>query len=156
MGRWTAGTLILALGAGFALGRVSLPIGAGAAPALGRAAIPVAFVGSWETHGGLLDISTNGVGSDHLRTYINCTTTRQTACDRVVGNGIYPGQYDRFKITRVQGTTAVANVTDSAYSWRVGTRITITRGTNDTLTIHMPDGAFRYCGPKAPAGTCGA
>src|SRR5437764_12674550 len=58
-----------------------------------------------ETHGGILTILPNGIGTDHLRTYVPCTSTRLTACDRIVKGEIYPGEYDEFHITSVQGNT---------------------------------------------------
>jgi hypothetical protein len=154
MQRWVVGALIAALGVGFGMGRASVPGTAGAATS--GAAVPARFVGFWETHGGGLSIGTDGVGTDHLRAYVNCTTNRLTACDKFAHNEIYPGQFDTFRITKVQGNTATAGITGSAYSWRVGVKVMVTLGAGDVLTVHMPDGPFRYCGPHAAAGACGA
>jgi hypothetical protein len=148
--------LVIGMCAGLILGRVFAPSDAGASPQPTRPAIPVRFVGTWQTHGGILNINASGVGTDHLRTYVNCTTNRMTACDKFIKNEIYPGQYDTFHITTVTGNTAKAGITDSAYSWRVGTQITILLKPHGIVQVQMPDGAFRYCGSNSPAGACGA
>jgi hypothetical protein len=148
--------LALAVGAGFWVGRVSVAPSAGAASGRASLALPARFVGSWQTHGGLLTIDGTGKGVDHLRTYVFCNQNRLTACDRIVKSTIYAGGYDNFQITRAQGTSAQAGITDSAFSWEVGTSLRITLGAKDTITMHLPNGNVRFCGPNALVGTCGA
>lgn len=151
---WLA--LVVGLVGGFGVAHISLQANAGAASVRAVTVVPARFVGSWETHGGNLNISSSGDGTDHLRAYVNCTLNRLTACDRIIKNEIYPGQFDTFHITKVQGNTAIAGVTNSSYSWRVDTQIQITLKPHQILSVQMPDGTFRYCGPSAPAGACGA
>jgi hypothetical protein len=142
---------------GFGVGRLWTPSAAGAAGARSNPAVPARFIGTWQTHGGLLTIFGNGSGVEHLRTYVFCTTTQLTACDRIVKSTIYAGGYENFHITGVQGNVATAGISDSAFSWEVGTKIRITLGKNDTITAHLPGGNVRFCGAQAEAaGTCGA
>jgi hypothetical protein len=148
--------LLFGLCGGIVIGRTSISGTAGAAPEHARLAVPARFVGTWQTHGGLLNINGRGIGTDHLRAYASCTVNRMTACDRFIKNTIYPGQFDTFQITKTTGNTAVAGVTNSSYSWRVGTQITIVLKPHGIVQVGMPDGTFRYCGSNSPAGACGA
>lgn len=141
---------------GVALGIISVvawqqrPTHGQAAPAFGR------FAGTWEHHGGFIHISPAGIGSDTFRTYINCTANRQTACDRGIGNTIYPGGYLRFRLTTVSGSVASGYVTGSAFSWQMETPVKVTLRAKDTITLKVPGMVEPGCGPRAPAGACGA
>jgi hypothetical protein len=148
--------LALSVCAGFWAGRLSVAPSAGAASLRAPLSVPAGFVGTWQMHGGSLTINGNGLGVNHFRTYVFCTQTRLTACDRVIKSTIYAGGYDNFQITRAQGKSAQAGITDSAYSWEVGTSLKITLGKQDTITMHLPSGNVLFCGPSTPVGTCGA
>jgi hypothetical protein len=123
----------------------------------GQAAPPFTrFAGTWSHHGGFIYIDPTGRGSDSFRTYINCSTQRQTACDRFLGNTIYPGGYLRFRLTKIGGNVASGYVTGSAYSWQMATPVKITRRANDTILVKVPGFTESGCGSQAPAGACGA
>ena len=156
MRRSIAVGLTLSVCAGFWVGRLSVAPSAGASSVRAPLTVPAGFVGTWQAHGGLLTINGNGLGVSHFRTYVFCTQTRLTACDRVVKSTIYTGGYDNFQITRAQGSSAQAGITDSAFSWEVGTSLKITLGKQDTITMHLASGNVRFCGPSTPVGTCGA
>jgi hypothetical protein len=148
--------LLFGVVVGYGAGRAWIPSSVGAAAARVNPAVPARFIGTWQTHGGLLKIFRNGNGVDHLRTYVFCSQTRLTACDRIVKSTIYAGGYENFHITGVQGSVATAGIRDSAFSWEVGTTVRIVLGKNDTINVHLPSGVVRFCGPNAPAGACGA
>lgn len=126
-------------------------------PANGQPAPPYSrFAGTWVHHGGIIHISANGSGSDTFRTYINCTSRIQTACDRFIGNSIYNGGYLRFRLTKIAGNTATGSVTGSAFSWQLQTPVRVTLRSNDTITLKVPGLSEAGCGPHAPNGACGA
>jgi len=114
------------------------------------------FAGTWYYHGGGAIINANGTGTDHYRTYRNCTAQITTDCDMFLKQGIYAGGFTQFRLYKVTGNKAVGTVTNDAVSWLVGTTLTITRRSNDTLAIRMVQGTTNACGPKSPPGYCGA
>ena len=63
---------------------------------------------------------------------------------------IYPGEYDEFHITSVQGNTAAGHITDSAFSWQVDTKVKVTLKPHEIVQVQMPQGPLRlvvkeYC-----------
>jgi hypothetical protein len=117
------------------------------------------FAGSWPTHGGGVFIGARGNGSYQLRTYLNCTQTILTDCDRFKGNFIYPGGFGRFTLNRVAGNTAYGTITDSSTSWEINTPISFRLTAKDVLIARGPSdllGQRHFCGPHAPPGSCGA
>ena len=140
-------------------------LGASAGPrsTVALAARPVAaspyarFVGRWFHHGGSLTVTRNGHGMYTFRTYVFCHGGRLTACDKVIKNTILAGGFTRFTLHRSVVSTAFGTVTDSVYSWQVGTRVRLSAKSDDTLVLRalgMP--AIVLCGPRASAAVCGA
>jgi hypothetical protein len=117
------------------------------------------FSGSWQTHGGGVYIGPGGKGEYQLRTYVNCTQTILTDCDRIKGNVIYPGGFGTFALTRVAGNTVYGSMTNSSTSWEINTPISFRLTSRDVLIAKGPSdllGQRNFCGPHAPAGACGA
>jgi hypothetical protein len=117
------------------------------------------FAGGWPTHGGGLSIGPRGNGYYQLRTYVNCSTTILTDCDRSKGNYIYPGGYGAFRLIRVSGNTAFGTIVNSSTSWEINTRIAFTLTSKDVLIATGASDLLNrrsFCGPHAPAGACGA
>jgi hypothetical protein len=149
--------VFLSVSGGFLLGRAggSLPI---ASAAHTPAASPYAqFLGSWFHHGGGLTISRNGHGFYSYRTYVFCTPRLTTTCDKEAKNVIYDGGFSRFTLHRTVGNKAYGSMDNSAFSWQVGTTVTLVAKPNDTLVLYEAGTApTTLCGSKAPAGFCGA
>lgn len=112
--------------------------------------------GNWSLHGGSLYISPAGIGNLHFRTYVNCRPNLQTACDRIIKNGIYPGGFIHFTLQSAQGSKATGIITNSSASYQVDLTISVTRKGNDTVSFSTPGQSGRACGPHAPPGYCGA
>ncbi|HEX6509108.1 MAG TPA: hypothetical protein VF221_15880 [Chloroflexota bacterium] len=117
------------------------------------------FAGSWSTHGGVLQIGPRGRGHYQMRTYVNCTATILTDCDRFKGQIIYDGGFATFTLTRVAGNTAFGKITNSSTSWEINTPLSFRLTTKDALVgggaSDLVNGR-RFCGPRAPVGFCGA
>lgn len=114
------------------------------------------FAGNWVMHGGGLRVSENGAGIEHFRTYTNCNQQITTNCDTLVHNSIYAGGFLSFTLNRTSGHKAFGTVNNSGYSWVVGTKITLVGTGQDSINVFALVGGKRVCGPKAPAGYCGA
>jgi hypothetical protein len=115
------------------------------------------FVGAWTFHDGRLSVNRRGRGSESFRTFVDCTATIQTACDKFQGNVIYNGGFVTFTLTKIVGNRAKGQITDSAYSWTVFTPITLVfNPAKDTLSIRSVLGIRLACGPRATPGLCGA
>jgi hypothetical protein len=144
--------ITLALAVAFLVGRESVGHEAAAqrAPAFAR------FAFSGYHHDGLLVIDANGHGIEQYRPYINCTATILTACDKILGNKIFTGGFVRFTLKRIVGNKAYGTIEDSSLSWEVGATVTAVLKSNDTMTIYTPGTSYANCGPRAPAGYCGA
>jgi hypothetical protein len=106
----------------------------------------------------VVNVDADGHGILHFRTYVNCTQAIVTDCDRFQGNSIYGGGFAVFYLWKVAGSKAYGTVTNSGYSYQVGTTVTLVRNPNDTLTVYTvgPLSPVKGCGPQAPPGTCGA
>jgi hypothetical protein len=100
-----------------------------------------AFVGSWYTHAGILDIEANGHAHLAIRRYGSCSNP---PC--------YAIATEEIVFTRVASRTAYGTIIQSSEG-NSGKAITATLGDNDTL--ELSDGGF-FCGPKSPIGWCGA
>lgn len=118
----------------------------------------VPFAGTWTFHDGGLSIDRSGHGTESFRTFVNCTATIQTACDKFQGNIIYNGGFTQFTLKKVVRNRATGAITNSAYSWAMFTAIAIIfNPAKDSLTIRtVTGGPIIACGKKAVPGTCGA
>jgi hypothetical protein len=115
------------------------------------------FVGHWTFHDGGLSVNPRGHGSETFRTFINCTATIQTACDKFQGNFIYNGGFVTFTLEKVVGNQAKGQINDSAYSWAVFSSVTLAfNPAKDTVRIRSALGSWLACGPRATPGSCGA
>lgn len=144
--------IAIALVAADLLIRLSIPAHSQSAP-YGR------FAGSWPTHGGVLWIGPRGNGYYHMRTYVDCSATILTDCDKFKGNFIYPGGFATFSLTRVSGNVTSGAITNSSTSWEIATKISFTLRSNDVLIARGASDLLNgrpFCGPRAPAGACGA
>jgi hypothetical protein len=155
--QWCRSSVVLALLAGIAIGQVS------GTTLRGFAAVPHSspyslFVGRWFVHGGVMTVAPSGRAAFRYRTYVNCTSTRRTACDNFVSSTIYPGGFTDFSLGRVTGRRARGTVSNSAYSWQVGTAVTLLfHPKKDTVALKLAGtGTTTLCGPHAPPTTCGA
>ena len=148
---------ILALTSGLAVGRstLGLPTASAAVP---LAASPYArFMGGWFHHGGSLKIQANGHAMYSYRVYVFCNQQRTTACDKLANNTIYAGGFSVFALHHTVGNKANGVMNNSSFSWQVGTPVTLVAKPNDTLVLYEAGTAPTVlCGPKAPAGLCGA
>lgn len=155
--KWRRSSAVLALLAGIAIGQVS------GTTLRGFAAVPQSspyslFAGRWFVHGGVMTVQPSGHAVFRYRTYVNCTSTRLTACDKFVSSTIYPGGFAKFSLGRATGSQARGTVSNSAYSWQVGTAVTLVfHPKKDTVALKLAGtGTTTLCGPHAPPATCGA
>jgi hypothetical protein len=115
------------------------------------------FVGGWFHHGGALSIHSNGHALYTYRLYVDCTTQRITACDKLTHNTIYGGGFSVFTLHRAGGNKAYGSMDNSVYSWQVGTTVTLVARPNDTLVLYEAGTTpITVCGARAPVGYCGA
>jgi hypothetical protein len=154
---WRRASVVLALLVGVAIGQVSgaIPRGFAAAP---QSSPYSQFVGRWFVHGGVMTVAPSGRMVFRYRTYVNCTSTRLTACDKFVSSTIYPGGFAIASLYHVTGRQAQGTVSNSAYSWQVGTGLTLVfHPKKDTVALKLAGaGTTTLCGPHAPPTTCGA
>lgn len=131
------------------------------APATSAAVVtPSGFVGSWYGHGRALVVRSDGTVTLDFRTYVNCTATVTTGCDRITGNVLYDGGHVTGKISQViNANTVVVTVTSTSVP------STIANGPmrlGHDLAHHALaplDGGFKgvpFCGSGAPTDYCGA
>ncbi len=149
--------VVLALTLGLLVGRfsVGLPTAVASHSSAGSPYAP--FVGTWYHHGGGLVLSSNGRGFYTYRTYVDCTARIVTACDKGFKNLIFDGGFSEFTLNRTIGNKAYGTMNSSAYSWQVKTTVTLVAKPNHTLILYeAATPATTLCGPKAPAGLCGA
>jgi hypothetical protein len=126
----------------------------------GTVDVPAGFVGTWYGHGRALTVGATGAITLEFRTYVDCTATVTTGCDRVEGNTISDGGHVTGQVSQVINRTTV---------W-----VTLT---STTAPSELPRGTYRlgrdlqhgavalfagqwsqapFCGPDAPSGYCGA
>ena len=149
--------VFLALASGLLIGRSSVNLSTAVASHAPAASPYARFLGSWFHHGGGLVIRRNGHGFYSYRTYVFCTAQVLTACDKQAKNLIFGGGFSRFALHRTVANKAYGSMDDSAFSWQVGTTITLIAMPNDTLVLYEAGTApTTLCGSKAPAGYCGA
>lgn len=121
---------------------------------------PSGFVGSWYGHGRSLVVRSDGSVTLVFRTYVNCTATVTTGCDRITGNVLYDGGQVTGKISQIiNANTVIVSVTSTSVP------STIPDGPmrlGHDLARHALaplDGGFKgvpFCGPGAPSNYCGA
>lgn len=117
------------------------------------------FSGTWPTHGGYVWIGPRGNGYYKLRTYVNCSSTVLTDCDKFKGSFIYPGGYGVFTLNRVASNIASGTITNSSTSWEIMTKVSFRLTNKDALVARGASDLLnrrRFCGPHAPVGYCGA
>lgn len=149
--------LLITLSAGIALGRSSAAVPHVLASHPPAASPYARFVGHWFHHGGGLVVHGNGAAFYSYRTYVFCTAQLTTTCDKQVGNTIFDGGFSTITLHRVAGDKAFGSMDNSAYSWQVGTSVTLVLSPNDTLMLREAGTAATIlCGPHAPAEVCGA
>lgn len=116
-----------------------------------------AFSGSWLGHGRSLTISPAGLGVAQLRVYQFCSINPSSPCDSVSGNDIYPGGVIVFQLTRENGNQARGYIEDGSVPGSSGpVTITFQPSTDSVALATASQGAESYCGPRSPAGLCGA
>jgi hypothetical protein len=72
-------------------------------------------------------------------------------------NTIYGGGFSIVTLNHSSGNKAYGHMDNSAFSWQVGTTVTLVAKPNDTLMLYEAGAAPTVlCGPKAPSGICGA
>jgi hypothetical protein len=111
------------------------------------------FAGRWYGHGRSIVIRPDGRFTMTARTYVFCSEA-PPPCDAISGNHIYDGANARGELSSVSGDIAkgkVARTTD-VQIFPYG-RVTL-RFHPATDTVSFAAGTF--CGPRAPAGYCGA
>lgn len=146
-----------ALVAGLVIGHATfnLPMASASGPAATSRYAP--FTGRWFHHGGSLRVQRTGHATYSYRLYVFCNRQRVTTCDKLANNTIYSGGFSVFKLNHRVGNKADGTVNNSSFSWQVGTQVTLVAKPNDTLVLHEAGTApVVLCGPKAPAGFCGA
>jgi hypothetical protein len=118
-----------------------------------------AFAGDWYHHGALLHLDAQGHGYERFRVYQQCTQTIQTACDYWVGNAIYTGGYVAFWLAKLSGNVATGYVTNGAFSWQIGTQMTMTMNPGgrkmEVVFVGRQYPACKLHIPN-PSSTCGA
>lgn len=149
--------VFLSLSSGLIVGRDTLGLPTAVASRASAPSSYARFVGSWFHHGADLVVHSNGRGTYSYRTYVFCSNHVVTDCDKQTKNAIFAGGFSKFSLRRTAGNTARGIVDNSAYSWQVGTTVTVVARPNDTLVFYQAGtSATIVCGPNAPAGFCGA
>jgi hypothetical protein len=105
-------------------------------------------------------INSGGGVSMEFRTYVNCTATLKTGCDRISGHTIFSGGHVAARITRVINATTVVVTVSSTSAPSLVSMGTFRLGHDLGRDALAPlAGGFRgipFCGPGAPSGYCGA
>jgi hypothetical protein len=158
MKRRTVSLLVfLALVSGTVIGRDSVSLSTAIASHSPATSPYAPFLGPWFHHGGGVVVYSNGYALYSYRTYVFCTGNRVTACDKLTKHYIFNGGFSTFTLHRSVGNKAYGSINNSAFSWQVGTSVTLVAMPNDTLVLHEAGTAPAVlCGSKAPAGNCGA
>lgn len=149
---------VLAVFLAFSLGRISAGVAVSHAAHTGAASTYARFAGNWYHHSSGLTLTQDGHGVEHFRTYVDCTANRLTACDRWIGNTIYGGGFVAFYLWKVKGPSVIGSVTASAYSWQIGTQVTITpRANPNIMDVRFVGRSYPACrGTAITTGACGA
>ncbi len=121
---------------------------------------PAGLIGQWDGHGRHLVIRADGTVVVNFRTYVDCTSTVTTGCDRVIGNEIHDGGHVLGHITKVVNATTVivtvASTTDPAAipagPVRLGHDLT-----HHAVALFAGDfNGVPFCSAESPSGYCGA
>ena len=126
-----------------------------ASGSLSASAFPsfAAFAGAWSGHGGGLIIQPDGRFTLSNRTYRWCSQD-PPPCDALSGNNIINGDVQTGRLTSISGEAATGQVTHTTDPVDGPTGpITMTL---DSATDTISAANVSYCGPNAPAATCGA
>jgi hypothetical protein len=114
------------------------------------------FAGTWTAHGALLSVSPTGMATFTARTYRWCASGVAHPCDTIDTQGhIDDGARERLQFLRVSGSMASGKVLSSTVH-PVGLAVSLTLKPGDTLLYRAQTSIALLCGPRAPAGTCGA
>lgn len=155
--RTVSSIVFLALVSGVVIGRNGVGLSTALASRSRDSSPYTQFVGRWFQHGGDLVVYRNGYAFYSYRTYVFCTGQVVTACDKQTKNTIFGGGFSALTLHRSVGNKAYGSMNNSAFSWQVGTAVTLVAMPNDTLVLHEVGTApIVLCGSKAPAGRCGA
>ncbi|HVU66218.1 MAG TPA: hypothetical protein VHD63_03775 [Ktedonobacteraceae bacterium] len=115
------------------------------------------FAGQWVAHSAFLIISPDGSANFGARTYNWCGPDVPQPCDSLSGNQLRYGYHARIELSNVRDSVAYGTVTESNQQPdNVDTTVTLTLGPADTLIYSNNGSVLFLCGPRAPAGTCGA
>jgi hypothetical protein len=154
--RQVLAAILVAVSTGCASAAVSTPAGPAtptASPSPSASPTFAAFAGQWYGHGSYLVIRLDGGFTMGERTYRTCGQD-PPPCDTFSGNTITDGDVAAGQLTSVSGEVAtgeVTHTTDSADSPTGPITMTL-----DPATDTISAGNVSFCGPSAPAGTCGA
>ena len=126
----------------------------------GSPVVPSDFVGTWYGHGRTLTVTAGGAFDVVYRTYVNCTATVTTDCDKTVGNEIEDGGRITAQLaTVVNPTTVTVTVTARTASSQVPlgpVRVGFDQG-HDAIALFAGSWASApFCGPSSPGSYCGA
>jgi hypothetical protein len=155
--RTVSSIVFLALLSGIVIGRNGVGLSIALASHSHDSSPYTQFVGRWFQHGGDLVVYRNGYAFYSYRTYVFCSGQVVTACDKQAKNTIFGGGFSALTLHRSVGNKAYGSMNNSAFSWQVGTAVTLVAMPNDTLVLHEAGTApIVLCGSKAPAGHCGA
>jgi len=114
------------------------------------------FAGTWTAHGALLSVSPQSMATFTARTYRWCAFGVAHPCDSIDAQGhITDGVRERLQLLRISGPRATGKVLSSTLH-SAGMAVSLTLEPNDTLLYSAQTPIAFLCGPKAPAGTCGA
>jgi hypothetical protein len=115
------------------------------------------FAGQWVAHSAFLIVSPDGSANFGARTYNWCGPDVPQPCDSINGDQLRYGYHARVALSGVSDSVAYGTVTESNQKpANLHTTVTLTLGPEDTLIYNNNGAIFFLCGPRAPAGTCGA
>lgn len=121
---------------------------------------PAGFIGRWYGHGRLLTVAPDGAVHLDFRTYVWCTATVTTGCDRMSGNVIHDGGLVDGRISQViNPTTVVVTVTSTSVPATVPEqqfRLGLDLHHDAVAPISGRLRGVPFCGAGAPSGYCGA
>lgn len=114
------------------------------------------FTRSWISHSAILNFSGNGQASFVGRTYTWCGLGVASPCDTIdAGGHIQSGYQEQIQFLRVSGDVAYGTITSSNFQ-PVGTAVTASLQSGDTLLYTGSTRVVLLCGPTASVGKCGA
>lgn len=126
----------------------------------GGVSVPAGFVGTWTGHDRSLAITANGAVHLTFRTFIDCSPTVTTNCDRIVGNRMYDGGQVRGRVTAVQDANTVTVTITATSDPKAVPRGPVRMGRDvrrDAVALFAGNfSGTPFCGSASPFGYCGA